>query len=244
LDSIDVGANIGDTIAAVDPRQGEWVMAVEPHPAYAAVLRRNAARFPAEIEVVEKACVDGSSPASVVVEATSGTGALRTVESGGLPTTTLDLLYEGTARMKGVRLLKVDVDGFDFTVLRGGGRFLAEVRPVVLMESDVFGNETYLEDLEELIARLKGCGYRDLVMYDNYGNLFSVLRLEGIEPLLPALFYQATAGKIYYDLVFGVDLGDFISSELAHFQASARDETRRRVGGKIARRWSRERTAA
>jgi hypothetical protein len=105
------------------------------------------------------------------------------------------------------------------------------------MECDVFGNRNFLGDLEELIGFLKQAGYRDVVMYDNYGNLYDACRFEEVGRFLPALFHQVTSKRIYLDLLFGTDLSEFFDQEITHFAESGYDEVRQHVAAMIGLRW-------
>lgn len=232
---VDIGANIGDTVAAIHPKSGEHVFAVEPFPTYAAILRKNLARFPCTSEVIEKACVEISGLESLSIEGSKGTGVLAKKPSGSIVSTTLDCLMSETAGFVDCNLLKIDVDGHDFSVLRGGRNFLARTRPHILMECDVFENKNYVEDFSDLIKSLRGSGYNHMLAYDNYGGLIYSSNLEHADQILPIFFYQTTRGRIYLDLLFGDDLRRFHQSEIEFFSALAPNATRREVAVRMSK---------
>lgn len=232
---VDIGANIGDTIAAIHPKSGEHVIAVEPFSTYAAILRKNLARFPCTSEVIEKACVEISGLESLSIEGSKGTGVIAKNPLGSIVSTTLDCLMAETAGFPDCNLLKIDVDGHDFSVLRGGRDFLQRSRPYILMECDVFENKNYVEDYLDLIRSLRGSGYNHMLAYDNYGGLIYSSNLENADQILPILFYQTTRGRIYLDLLFGDDLQCFHQSEMEFFSALAPNASRREVAKKISK---------
>ncbi len=231
---IDIGANIGDTIAAINPMKGDRVFAIEPHPPYAKLLRKNTARLKCKTQIIEKACVENLTDAGLSIDGKLGTGVLVEDGEGSLPSTTLDLIVAEFPEMESCDLLKVDVDGYDFSVLRGGDRFLSKSKPIVLLESDVFENSNYMEDVVSLVNRMKGYGYRHLLVYDNYGGLLTALPTENISSLIPILFYQVTRNTIYLDLLFGTDLLEFGKREMEYFADLGKGNTRREVAKTIS----------
>lgn len=232
---VDIGANIGDTIAAIHPKSGELVFAVEPFPTYAAILKKNLARFQCTSKVIEKACVEQSGLESLSIEGSKGTGVLTKNPLGSIVSTTLDCLMSETPGFLDCNLLKIDVDGHDFSVLRGGREFLERSRPNILMECDVFENKNYVEDYLELIKSLRGSGYNHMLAYDNYGGLIYSSKLEYADQILPILFYQTTRGRIYLDLLFGDDLQRFHQSEMEFFSDLAPNASRREVAIRMSK---------
>jgi FkbM family methyltransferase len=143
----DVGANVGlfAFAAAFAAGPGGRVLAVEADGWLAELLRRSAASAPpayAPVEVLAAAVSDvpGTVEFCIAQRGRAGnhlssvpgstqTGGTREVRR--VPAVTLDgLLAEHPAP----RVLKIDTEGAELLCLRGAGRLLAEVRPVVLCE--------------------------------------------------------------------------------------------------------------
>lgn len=59
-----------------------------------------------------------------------------------------------------VKLVKLDVDGFEVEVLRGGSAFLQRENPLIVMELAPYTLEERGKSLEELLEILKNSGYR------------------------------------------------------------------------------------
>ena len=78
--------------------------------------------------------------------------------SGARVTTLDDYLAERT--MGRVALIKLDVDGYECRVLRGGQRTLAGHRPVIVMEMAPYLLSETQSTLEELLELLRGAKYR------------------------------------------------------------------------------------
>jgi len=231
---LDVGANIGDTVAAVHPQSVDKVFAVEPHAPYARVLAKNLARFQCASVIIPKACVGAPEAGPCGIDAVNGTGTLLASEEGSIETTTLDELADEFPVLQSCNLLKIDIDGHDYTALRGAGRMIAMNRPVILMESDIFGNGDHLSDFDALIGKLGSLGYNHVIAYDNYGGLVHFSELGAADAIRKIMFYQATRGRIYLDLLFGVNLDDFLELELGYFTSITRDPARQAVARSLA----------
>jgi FkbM family methyltransferase len=135
--SVDVGANIG-VYSYLMSRRSPRVIAVEPHPDLATFLRKG---LPGNVKVVEAALGDHA-----------GEGEMHVPVVGGIEATTRSSLdprarRAGESRSIRVRLLtldelecdppgllKIDVEGYEASVLRGGRSVLGSARPRVLVE--------------------------------------------------------------------------------------------------------------
>jgi FkbM family methyltransferase len=71
---------------------------------------------------------------------------------------TLDRLVEceGIERLN---LIKIDVDGFEYPVLKGGLRTIAKFRPLLVMEMSPYVHAEQNQSFEALVALLRDCGY-------------------------------------------------------------------------------------
>jgi FkbM family methyltransferase len=134
---IDVGAHLGSVTAAVlhhDPCVA--VVAIEAVPEKAANLRR---KFPM-VEVHNCAAGDRDGETSFFVHARqSAYSSLRPPEDAGL--SSIDEVRVSIRRLDslvapdGVDAIKVDVEGAELAVLRGGTAIISSSRPVIMFES-------------------------------------------------------------------------------------------------------------
>jgi FkbM family methyltransferase len=132
---VDVGAHIGwfSTIAAGRVGETGQVVAIEPYPANATVLKDNLARNRCRNVRVLGSAV-GSAPGTLTLARGADSGgvtALDWVRTGRVevPVTTLD---EALAGVGPVALLKIDVEGWEAQVLRGAARTLARAGRVLI----------------------------------------------------------------------------------------------------------------
>lgn len=187
---IDVGANCGDTLGAMhatNPTLG--FIAIEPHDEYFALLERNVARLkaksPFEVHLVKRMV---SCSAGVMTLVQSG-GTARAVHDpdapAGAATQKLDEIVEAAA-VTSVRLLKSDVDGFDFDVLNSAQSVLARMQPVVFFESQI-DYEFQRIAFAEMLSMLEGHGYNFWVLFDNFGSV--VLRTSSRDAVAQLIDY-------------------------------------------------------
>ena len=223
LIAIDVGANIGDTIAAFDCDANDYFVAVEPNPKFHAYLRRN---WPdaARVRPVQALCAADSGSGRFSFREYAGTASARMDGTGqALPTTTVDGLVASDSRLHALNLLKVDTDGHDFEVLRGATDALSTHRPAILFECDPFGNQNYLTDLRATLNRLEEAGYRRFVTYDNRGRLMGCHVLSAPRGFYRDVFRQLVTQDLYFDILLLRDelMDEFLAAEIVHFRAQA-----------------------
>ncbi len=164
---VDVGANVGFT-ALTAARAGAHVIAIEPHPDNAELLRANVDRNEADVEVVAAAAWD--APGTVVLaEATSNTGDHRAgVQVDGrsqltVPAVRIDDVVGGDVR---VGLVKLDTQATEHVALRGARELLARCRPVVLAEFWPKGVRDLGEDPGAVLREYAALRYRRTVLED------------------------------------------------------------------------------
>jgi FkbM family methyltransferase len=169
---VDVGANCGDTLAAMAPRcPGAHYLCIEPDPQFFAFLQGNLERMQAALPALRVQCVQalvGKALASATLEGSGGTRHARP-GAGGMATRTLDAIVRELAA-PAVSLLKSDVDGFDHDVLASAAGLIERDRPLLFFECDPDTDSQragYAAVLGELAAR----GYTHWTAFDNFGEV-------------------------------------------------------------------------
>lgn len=159
---VDVGANKGDFSVFAASRVGEHgtVVAVEPSPDNAAMLRRSLHRSGAgNAHVVEAALAEGPGEAVLHLRALSGWHTLVPADDAvGEVTVATRRLDDVTAELgvTSVDAVKIDVEGGELGVLRGAERTLtAPGRRLLLLDL-----HPPLVDPLEIGALLRDAGYR------------------------------------------------------------------------------------
>ena len=83
-------------------------------------------------------------------------GKLESTE--GARVSTLDT-YIYREKIDNVRLVKIDVDGFEVEVVRGGLNFLKQQQPIIIMELAPYTLDERGSSLEQLLKMLSSVGY-------------------------------------------------------------------------------------
>jgi FkbM family methyltransferase len=153
---VDVGANIGTlslTASKIVGPSGK-VFSIEAHPTTVAYLRGNVQLNAAEnISVIHAAA--GDHEGSVKFSSGRSDDQNRVATSGiGVPLSTLDLLLPKVA----IRLLKVDVEGFELFVFRGAERVLERTQ-MIYFESWEQHFRKYGYGTSEVLAFLRDRGF-------------------------------------------------------------------------------------
>ena len=130
--ALDIGANIGNHTVVL-AKYFDHVIAFEPNPQTAHVLRANTMRL--SVDVIEKGISDvhGSRELKLSFDNVGGS---RIVDMGSHTTIeveTIDRLSE-QLEIGNVSFLKIDVEGHEARVLAGAKEFLRSQRPVIALE--------------------------------------------------------------------------------------------------------------
>ncbi len=204
---IDVGANIGDTIAACRVRKEDQFLAVEPSPVFFEYLNRNLVDF-SNVRQLKVGCAARDSSPN---------------EGSGMEVRRVDTLVEQFPEFRDCNLLKVDTDGYDFEVLRGAQKLIAQAKPVVLFECQMWNNADYLKDVLETFQLFAAAGYSHALVYDNLGYLCGPLDLKNPQGIPPALFYELSSARCYFDVLIMPEVGLFLQQEFEFFLKGIRD---------------------
>ena len=168
---IDVGANVGDTIAQFDPKQNDLVIAIEPNEKFGMYLEMNYGKKE-NIKIIKSACSSSIDLINLAFDEKKGTASLiRADKSASMSTVTIDLITNQFHNIKNVAIIKIDTDGFDFEVIKGAKSTIKNNSPAILFECDVFKNQNYIDDITITLDLLYSCGYTEFLVYDNYGFL-------------------------------------------------------------------------
>lgn len=158
--SVDVGANHG-VYAVVMARHAPRVLAVEPNPRLARLLRRG---LPANCTVLACALSDAPGTAELRVPLVDGhedsyLASLDGQTAGPSRLYRVELRTLDDCVREPVGLLKIDVEGHEIAVLRGAGRVLREDGPNLLIEAEERHRPGAVATVAALLAEH---GYRGL----------------------------------------------------------------------------------
>jgi FkbM family methyltransferase len=197
---VDVGANIGDTVAIVRAAGVRApIVCVEGEPGFLRVLEANLAG-PLGKDVSIERCFAGESEGEIAgaVQTNQGTASIVGGAGAAIRVRTIDAIAAGGPP---VRLLKIDTDGFDAKVIRGSAGVIARDRPAIFLEYDPDFMARVGDDGREVLRLLGRAGYGPVIAYDNHGRY--LLHADAAnESLWNDLhtYYTGRGGEAYMDL--------------------------------------------
>ncbi|TVS86808.1 FkbM family methyltransferase [Mycobacterium helveticum] len=163
--SLDIGADVGEYTIAMSA-SSRSVIAFEPRPAQARDLASMFHAVGAAVRVEAVALSDTSGVATMrLVESEPGRSTIDTdnvlgnvngsrVTHVDVPVTRLDDLHLGD-----IGLMKIDVEGHEFAVLRGAADTLTRNRPAVLVEAEERHHPNALAEITEFLTGLGYAGH-------------------------------------------------------------------------------------
>ncbi len=164
----DIGSYIGlYSVTALCCGENVEVHAFEPEPINSRIVQRNMDQAGGRGLVHQMCLGDENGSVRLNIKGNSGHFVRRGNDDAGrsieVPVRTLDaLLDEG--KVPAPDLIKIDVEGFEASVLRGMKGILETVRPLILMELHPTFLERYGESSSELDAYMRGLGYQQTLL--------------------------------------------------------------------------------
>ena len=202
---IDVGANVGDSVAIVKARAPEMaILCVEADPVYLPFLEANTARW-ADVEIAGPVLLaDRSDVRSGALRRTAGTSRFDASAAGSCVATTLDDLLRQRTRFATPALLKSDTDGFEGHVLSGAHSLLSTSAPVLFLEYDPVLLDAAGSNGLRVLATLRDLGYERIAFYDKFGLLVARCSLSDVGLIADLHAYAAEnpiRGVDHFDVV-------------------------------------------
>jgi FkbM family methyltransferase len=211
---IDVGANVGDTLIAMIQHCENLFICVEPSDFFFKYLKKNTLNLnPKDAKRVElrqnlvgtgkflgKLNEDGAT-AHVVYDCKQNL-------TGGVNPNTVKL-DDLVMHHDNIILLKSDVDGFDFDVIRSANKILTESEPILFFENDI-AQKFQQEEFDKLYDFLQEKNYRHVYIFDNFGNIIvqksDYHTLKNLnEYLFSMVNYNMTRTFYYTDVLVATD---------------------------------------
>ena len=168
---VDVGANVGDTLAAMAQKCSNSFICVEPSNKFFRYLEKNATEIRKksnkEIKLVKE--LIGSGKLSGYLIDDGSTAFVKITDNQDIVSkhVQLDTLVNEQTE---VVLIKSDVDGYDFDVIRSSEKILKKSHPILFWENEI-SNDIQYADFSNFYAFLEELGYLYVYIFDNFGNL-------------------------------------------------------------------------
>ena len=215
LKIFDVGANVGDTVAMLlsDNRRYE-ILCVEGDEKYSRILLDN---FGNNNSVHVYKNFLGRKNEIIRSSTLRKEGTLKInnniAEQKPIKITTLDSLIENNQQCFGAKLLKIDTDGYDNSVLWGAFSYLSTTKPVIFFEYDTTLLKANKENRLDIFGTLREIGYKKLVFFDNYGRFLISVDIEniGVIKQLDRYIDNSKGAFPYYDIAVFHDIDNDIA---------------------------------
>jgi len=202
LTFIDIGANVGDTVALVRELAHFPILSIEGNDRFFELLQANVAHL--QDVYLERAFVGhvtGAVKGAIALQ--SGTSHLVEDKAGGtlVQTKTLSDILSTQPVFAHSKMIKLDTDGLDCRILNSELELLSRLRPVILFEYDPYYFVQHGDDGLATFANLRQNGYRTTLVYENTGEYLLAANLDN-SSLLQDLdqFYSGRGGKRYCDI--------------------------------------------
>jgi FkbM family methyltransferase len=201
---IDIGANVGDTIAVVKSLIDVPIIAVEGDATSYKFLEKNITQFK-NIFPINTFLGEKKETLHVSMDKEGWNNTIIPTETGDktIAVKTLDeVLQEQHLTAKRLKLLKVDTEGFDTIILRGAEELIATQKPVIYFEYNRENMDAIKEDGLSTLLSLKKYNYNTIYFFDNIGRYLLSCPIEQHDILLQ--LHQYTNGRSslisYYDV--------------------------------------------
>jgi FkbM family methyltransferase len=197
LTIVDVGANVGDSVALLEsylPGRCRFVC-VEPNAEWSPYLEANTDGLP--VEIVRRFIGEGQN--MTLKPGDAGTAG-SIVTASGIASVPLDEICEG----RQIDFIKVDTDGFDFPIMRSGVRTLTAGRPALFFEWDPALWSAQGENPEAVFDWLNEIGYTDFCFFGDGGHFYCRTKQrqpETIRSLVAVSTLRRGLDNIYWDVL-------------------------------------------
>jgi FkbM family methyltransferase len=208
---VDIGANCGDTLAAMASENIHLqYVCIEPDNTFYTYLEKNISilkKFGA-LNIIPIKALIGKDISNVVLTGEGGTkNATSDIKKTSpellLRSRSLDSIFESELQEKEkfLKLIKSDVDGFDYDVLNSAEDTIKKNNPILFFECQC-DNENQKKNYFDAIEKLISMGYRNYWIFDNFGELLlHSVELENIKMLVEYVWRQrqfSSKRTIYY----------------------------------------------
>ena len=196
LNIIDVGANVGDSVAIIQDKINANFLCIEGNPKFIPLLKENQKNLQ-NIQIEQ--CFVGEETSKVKPVNNLGTAFLEQDENG-IEVKTISSVIESHPDFKNTKLIKVDTDGFDNKIIRGAKQFLLESKSSIFFEYDPYFLAKQNEKGTEIFEFLTGLGYSKFVIFNNFGEYLTTLNSSEYKHFQNFHQYFDKDGSVYMDI--------------------------------------------
>ena len=202
LKFIDIGANIGDSVALLRTKATFPILCIEGDNYFFSILQTNAAKFP-DVHIAKNYVGEINTELKAASVELGGTAHLMQNGNGEnfIIVKKLSAILEENPLFQKAKMIKIDTDGFDNKIIRGSVDFISQGKPVIFFEYDPFFLTQQDDDCLSVFSTLLKLGYSKLLLYKNDGEFLLSTDLSN-SMLLEDLthYYTGRKGVQYCDI--------------------------------------------
>jgi FkbM family methyltransferase len=201
LSAIDIGANVGDTACIIKTAADIPLLCIEGDDYTFALLQENLRQFQ-NVTAYKLFLSEKTGTMAATFEKAGWNTTIKPGQGDGAQSISLTSLDDFLAREQvasGCKLLKIDTEGFDCSIIRGAAKFLQQAHPALMFEYNRDNMEAIGEKGAATLAMLRDLGYSQVVFHDCYGRFFTAASLLDDALVGDLLDYaDGKHGAIYY----------------------------------------------
>lgn len=200
LSIIDIGANIGDSVFILRKEVFCPILCIEGDEKFFKILQANTIK---QENISIKKVFIGNTDEIIEQELVIVAGTAHFEESNTKTTEfkKLSSVLINEPTFSKSKMLKIDTDGFDLSIIRGSVDFIQIVKPVLFFEYDPFFLSKQSDDGISIFSLLQSLGYSHMCVYDNFGDYLISLPLQQSRQIEDIHRYLlGRNGKFYYDI--------------------------------------------
>lgn len=199
LRAVDVGGNIGDSVLMMRSAGDFPILTIEGDERFHECLVANTTSEPNV--VIEPSFVLANDNAELMLVRAAGTGRLTSNQLGSQLAErcrSLEAILRDYPEFVGAKLLKIDTDGMDFTILNSALGWLSRARPLLFFEWDPGLSKDHRPSGIEVLQSLASHGYCSALVWDNHGKFLLGASLQHTELFIDLDAYVGSPKEILY----------------------------------------------
>lgn len=197
---IDIGANVGDTVALVRNESDAKIICIEGDEKYFDYLTKNTFNEK-NIELIKTFVGETSGNNNTSLKVENGTARLVVDDKSTVQLKSLDDLLLNSLADKKLALIKIDTDGYDNKIIRGAKQLIIKHQPILFFEYDPYFLQLNNEKGTDIFELLSSWGYKRYTLYDNLGEKIcncTLYQMDVIRDLHN--YFSGKNGKKYMDI--------------------------------------------
>jgi FkbM family methyltransferase len=215
--AIDIGANVGDTIAVLKSFVNIPVVGIEGDDISFRFLKKNIQQF-ADVFIVKTFLGEKSDSITANMSSVGWNTTISPSEKGDkqvLIRTLDEVIAEEVESKMTYKLLKSDVEGFDTIVLRGATEVIKRYKPVLFFEYNRIIMKKNGEEGLSTVFSFRDFGYDRIIFFDHVGTLLLSTSLENKEVITHLHEYISSEKNLlgYFDIAIFHEIDSDIASQ-------------------------------